>query len=60
MDENKQKKEKIDKKGRASTSPTQVSKVFKEAIAPPVRYYTEDKSALTVEQIKELKKIWED
>lgn len=60
MDENKKKKEKIDKKGKASTFSTQVSKLSKEAIAPPVRYYTEDKSALTVEQIKELKKIWED
>jgi len=48
MDENKKKKEKIDKKGRSSTSLKQPSKLtkLKEAIAPPVSYYTEDDASL--------------
>lgn len=57
MDEN---KEKIDKKGNTpAPKPAPILKE-KEATAPPDRYYTEDKSSLTVEQIKTLKQIWED
>lgn len=57
-DENKTKK--TDKKATTQPTTKQRGIKLKEALAPPVRYYTEDKSALTVQQIKTLKKIWED